>query len=83
MITDSFDDRSPAKINVKKNENAVRVDAVIFTFSQEIEKYVTEQYNCEKVGEYAMASGAHSVYVLQHNGKRFGFCKTWVEQAEK
>ena len=21
MITDSFDDRSPAKINVKKNEN--------------------------------------------------------------
>ena len=40
MITDSFDDKSPAKINVKKNENAVQVDAVIFTFSQEIEKHV-------------------------------------------
>ena len=78
MITDSFDDRSPAKINVKKNENAVRVDAVIFTFSQEIEKFVTEQYHCEKVGEYATAGGAHPVYVLQYNGKRFGFCKTWV-----
>lgn len=23
MITDSFDDKSPAKINIKKNENAV------------------------------------------------------------
>lgn len=40
MITDSFDNKSPAKINVKKNEHAVRVDAVIFTFSCEIEKYV-------------------------------------------
>ena len=29
MITDSFDDKSPAKINIKKNENAVKVDAVI------------------------------------------------------
>ena len=28
MITDSFDDKSPAKINIKKNENAVQVDAV-------------------------------------------------------
>ena len=37
MITDSFDDKSPAKINVKKSENAVKVDAVIFTFSQESE----------------------------------------------
>ena len=24
MITDSFDDRSPAKINVKKKKNAVK-----------------------------------------------------------
>ena len=45
MITDSYDDKSPAKINVKKNENAVSVDAVIFTFSQEIETYVTARYD--------------------------------------
>ena len=51
MIIDSYDDRSPAKINVKKNENAVKVDAVIYTFSQEIEKYVTENYKCEKIGD--------------------------------
>lgn len=42
MIIDSYDNESPAKINVKKNENAVQVDAVIYTFSYEIEKYVTE-----------------------------------------
>ena len=78
MITDAFDDKSPAKINVKKSENAVQVDAVIFTFSQEIEKYVIAQYDCEKVGEYAMATGVHSVYVFNYNGKKYGFCKTWV-----
>ena len=45
MITDSYDDQSPAKINVKKNENAIHVDAVIYTFSQAIEKYVISHYD--------------------------------------
>ena len=78
MITESYDDRSPAKINVKANENAVRADAVIYTFSEEIEKYVTERYPCERIGEFRMASGAHPAYVFDHNGRRFGFFKTWV-----
>ncbi len=78
MIIDSYDEKSPAKINVRKNENAVPVDAVIYTFSHEIEKYATENYACEKVGEYKMASGSHAAYVLAHNGKKFGFYKTWV-----
>ena len=78
MITDSFDDRSPAKINVKQNENAVKVDAAIFTFSCEIEKYVIENYDCRKVGEYLMACGPTSVYLLEYQGKRFGFFRTWV-----
>ena len=30
MITDSYDDKSPAKINIKKNENAIPVDVVIY-----------------------------------------------------
>lgn len=78
MITDSFDDKSPAKINIKKNENAVQVDAVIYTFSEEIEKYVIAHYDCEKVGEYALACGATSVYLLRHHGKKIGFFRTWV-----
>ena len=78
MITDSFDSRSPAKINVKRNENAVRADAAIFTFSQDIERYVIANHDCEKVGEFLLASGPTSVYLLRHHGKRFGFYRTWV-----
>ncbi len=78
MITDSFDDKSPAKINVQRNENAVKADAVIFTFSREIEQYVTANYPCEKVGEFVMACGSTAVYVLHFHGKRFGFYRTWV-----
>ena len=40
MITDSFDIQSPAKINPLRNENAPKVEAVIFTFSHVIEQYV-------------------------------------------
>ena len=78
MIIDTFDKESPAKINVAKNENAVRVDAVIYTFSHEIEEHVLEKYDCEKIGEYKMATGSHSAYVFNYHGKKFGFFKTWV-----
>ncbi|MBR4429597.1 MAG: nucleoside phosphorylase [Clostridia bacterium] len=78
MITDSFDDRSPAKINPKPDENAPRVDAVIATFSNLIEKYVLKNYACEKVGELRMAHGATSVYRFEHRGRTFGFYRTWV-----
>ena len=78
MITDSFDDRSPAKINPKINENAPKAEAVIATFSHLIEKYVVENYACEKVGELRTAHGATSVYRLEHHGKKYGFYRTWV-----
>ena len=60
MITDSFDNSSPAKINVQKNEHAVQVDAAVFTFSQEIEKYVVAHYDCEKVGEFICSNTTES-----------------------
>ena len=78
MITDSFDDQSPAKINVHVSENAVEVEAVIFTFSHVIEQYVTGHYACEKVGDLFMAHGASPVYCMESHGKRFGFYRTWV-----
>ena len=78
MITDSFDDRSPAKINPARKEDAPKADAVIFTFSYEIEKYVTENFDCEKVGELKMGHGSTSVYIFEYNGKKLGFYKTWV-----
>ncbi|MBQ6478748.1 MAG: nucleoside phosphorylase [Erysipelotrichaceae bacterium] len=78
MIIDSFDPNSPAKINPKINENAPEADAVIFTFSHVIEKYVTENYDCEKVGELTMAHGNAPVYRFSYHGKKIGFYRTWV-----
>lgn len=78
MITESFDDRSPAKINPIINENAPKVDATILTFSHVIEKYVIDNYNCEKVGELTMCHGPTSVYCFDYHGRRFGFYRTWV-----
>ena len=78
MITDSFDCKTPAKINVPANVNAVKADAVIFTFSHVIEKHVVSNYDCEKVGELRMAHGSSPVYVLDRGGKKIGFYRTWV-----
>ena len=78
MITDSFDNRSPAKINPKINENAPKVEAVIATFSHMIEKYVVQNYACEKVGQMRMAHGSTDVYCFEHRGRKFGFYRTWV-----
>ena len=77
MVTDSFD-TSPAKINVRKNDNAIKVDAIIFTFSHEIEKYVISAYYCRKIGELSSACGNTSVYLLRYHGREFGFFRTWV-----
>ena len=44
MITDAFDDRSPAIITPQRREGAPKADACIVTFSHEIEKIVAE--NC-------------------------------------
>ena len=78
VITNSFDGRSPAKINPKINEAAPKVEAVIFTFSHMIEKYVVENYACKQVGELRMACGSNPVYCLDYHGKTYGFAKTWV-----
>ena len=78
MITDSFDDRSPAKINPGRNENAPKAEAVISTFSHLIEKYVLKNYACEKVGELRMAHGSTFVYLMEYRGRKYGFYRTWV-----
>ncbi len=78
MITTAFDDQSPAKINPTINENAPKVEAVIFTFSHVIEKTVVEHYDCEKVGKLYMGHGNSSVYVIRYHGRKYGFYRTWV-----
>jgi hypothetical protein len=81
MITDSFDNKTPAKINLTRNENAPKADAVILTFSNKIEEFVAANYDCEKVGELWMATGMTPVYLINYNGKKIGFYRTYVGAA--
>lgn len=52
MITESFDGKSEAIINPRRKENAPTADACIVTFSHLIEKFVLENYDCERIGNW-------------------------------
>lgn len=78
MITDSFDNRSPAIINPVRRENAPEADVCIVTFSHEIEKYVAEKYACGEIAALWCASGKTPVYLIERNGRRFAFYRTYV-----
>ena len=78
MITDTFDDRSPAIINPAVKEGAPEADACIVTFSHEIEKHVAEHYACGEMASLWCASGRTPVYRIERNGKRFAFYRTYV-----
>ncbi len=78
MITESFDNGSPAIINPQRAENAPKVDACILTFSHEIEKYVVENYDCEEIAEFWFATGRTPVWQLMLGDKKIAFYKTYV-----
>jgi len=78
MITNSFDNKSPAIINPQKKENAPKVDACIVTFSYEIEKYVIETYKGKKIASIWFTTGETPIYQIDYNGKIFAFYKTYV-----
>ena len=78
MITDSFDDKSEAKINPKYKENRVKCDACIITFSYIVEKYILENFKCEKCAELKCVTGILPVYKFEHKGKVIAFYKTYM-----
>ena len=78
MITDSFDNLSPAIINPGKKENAPAADVCIVTFSHEIEKHVAENYANGEMAALWCASGKTPVYRIERNGKCFAFYRTYV-----
>ena len=78
MITDSFDNASPAIISPEKKENRPRADVCIITFSHEIEKYVVENYADSEIASLLCATGRTPVYGFTRNGKRIAFYKTYV-----
>ena len=78
MITETFDNLSPAIINPAVKADAVEVDACIVTFSHEIEKQVAEKVACGEIASLWCASGRTPVYLIEKNGKRFAFYRTYV-----
>lgn len=81
MITNTFDDKSPAIIGPKVRDNVVKCDVIIPTFSNEIEDYVIKKFNAKKVGDFVCANGAFPIYCFEHGGKTFGFYKTFIGSA--
>lgn len=78
MIINSFDDKSPSKINPKPKENRVKCDACIVTFSNIIEDYVLKNYDVEQCSSYKMVTGTFPIYKINYNDKVFAFYKTFL-----
>ena len=78
MITNTFDNKSEAIINPKRKESAPKVDACIVTFSNIIEKYVLENYKCEKIAEFKFVTGITPIYGFEYNNHKYAFFKTYV-----
>lgn len=75
MITQSFNN-SPALISPIHQEEKVKCDAIIATFSYQIEQAVVEKFKPSQVGQFRCVNGRTPIYVFNHNGKTFGFYKT-------
>lgn len=78
MITDSFDDKSPAILNPQTRDNRPKADVCILTFSHEIERHVLENYACEEIASLLSATGRTPVYAIRRGGKTIAFYKTYV-----
>lgn len=78
MIINSFDDKSPSKINPKPKENRVKCNACIVTFSNIIEDYVLKNYDVEQCSSYKMVTGTFPIYKINYNDKVFAFYKTFL-----
>lgn len=57
MITDTFENLTEEIIKVQRNENAIKVDACILTFSHVILKYILENFQCKKLEICSLPTG--------------------------
>lgn len=78
MITDSFDDKTPAKISPMIKENRPKADALIVTFSHVIRDNAIKSFDCERIAYLYSATGAEPLYIIKHGGKRFAFFMTYI-----
>ena len=78
MIVNSFDDKSPSKINPTPKENRLKCDACIVTFSNVILDYVLKNYDVEQCSTFKMVTGTFPIYKINYNGKVFAFYQTML-----
>ncbi|MBO7377041.1 MAG: nucleoside phosphorylase [Clostridia bacterium] len=78
MITDTFDNLSPAKIGPERGINPPDVDICVVTFSYKIEEYVVERYAPRQIAELVCGTGKTPVRLIERGGKRIAFYKTYV-----
>ena len=78
MITEAFDNVSPAIINPKINQDLPKFDACIVTFSNQIEQYVVNNYQAQQISSFRFVTGVTPIYAIEYNRKRFAFFKTYV-----
>ena len=78
MITDSFDNKTDAKINPNFRENRIKCDVCIIIFSNIIEEYILKEFDCKKIGEIVCVTGVTPIYLLNYENKKIAFYKTNV-----
>ena len=71
MITETFDNMTEEIIKVIRNENAIKIDACILTFSHVILNYVLENFECTKLGDLFSSNGAKPIYGFEYENRYF------------
>ena len=78
MITDTFENVTEEIIKVWRNEEAVKVDVCILTFSHVILQYVLDNYECTKLGDLYSSNGANPVYGFTYEDRYFAVYMSYV-----
>ena len=75
MITDSFDDKTPAipKFENFYGEKKHIVDICLILFSKQIYDSVLETFECEKIAEICACNGNVPIWKFTHEGREIGF----------
>ena len=78
MITDSFDDKTPAIIKLRPGEGRLKCAACVVTFSDVIEGYVLSHYPCREFAQERNACGPTPLYALEYKGETLAFYKSLI-----